>query len=250
MRPLYRVGSAFQIHPKTIVYVKLNLCNNSTSVIEQAEVTMKFLISVWSLLFYFSAVPAFADYQVSYQELEKFQLVEFSGELMLAIAHPQIDSVLAQIHGQKNLVLKVGLSHGGVVGRFEWFIQALKDRCYSQKGSHCDFTTVFTARCASACTRFPLLSDHSVSFPKARFGFHRTWFLSPNLPIQSKSDLAESYVRHGGSPEWFEANREKLSRSQENFYWMSKKDEMESGLIDQQLKSWPEFMDSYPSTIL
>lgn len=213
------------------------------------EASMTIVIRIWSILFCLSALPAFANYKVAYQEQEKFQLVEFSGDLLFALSRPQIDLVLSQIHGQKDMVLKVGLSHGGVVSRFEWFIQALKDRCYLEKGSACRLTTVFTARCASACTRFPLLSDHAVSLPSARFGFHRAWVLSSNLPIQSKAGLAESYIRQGGDRSWFEANSEKLSRSQDNFYWMTKKEELLSGIIDQQVKTWAEFVDIYPATL-
>ncbi|MBC7397405.1 MAG: hypothetical protein H7333_08175, partial [Bdellovibrionales bacterium] len=78
-----------------------------------------------------------------------------------------------------------------------------------------------------------------------RFLFHRTWILSSKLTLQSKADLAQHYVRQGGSAEWFEANQEKLSRNDNSFYKMTKQEELESGLIDRQMASWAQFVLEY-----
>ena len=197
------------------------------------------------LFFLLGSAQAQANYRVSYHEEEKFQLIEFSGEIFAALIHPDLDQVLAQIHGTKDLVLKVGASQGGVIPRFIWFIEKIKEKCAEKKGSACFLTTVFTHSCASACTLFPLYSDHTVSLPSGRLGFHRTWILSRGLTLQSESRLANVYAQGRGDAQWFSANAERLSSNQVSCYWMTKREEQLSGLIDEEAKNWPAFKSSY-----
>ena len=194
-----------------------------------------------------SGSSAHASSTVTYRELDDFQLIEFSGELLPLDSQQPLRQVLKQINGKKDLVLKVGESMGGAVYFFHQFIKDIKNQCTRLRGTECSLISVFTAPCGSACTILPLLSDYAIALPEATFGFHRARLAFPRIIIQTKKGLARYYAREGGNRSWFMSHAKVLCQDQTHGYWISKQDEIASGLIDEEMPSFEEFQTRYKS---
>ena len=109
---------------------------------------------ILSIALLFVSTSAFASYEISYSEQPKFQLIEFSGEIMPQVGYAQLNSVIQQITGKKDIVLLVGESMGGYTHRFKKFFKQMRDRCSSQRGSKCKVTSVFLGQCGSSLYLF------------------------------------------------------------------------------------------------
>ena len=185
---------------------------------------------------------AVAGYSVNYRNMPNYQLITFEGEIPVGVRFARLRKIIKRIHGRTDLVLKVGESGGGYTAKFKDFIRDIKKQCARRRGRSCHLTAIFTDYCASACTYWPLMADYSVATPGARFGFHRTWMFTSKFTIQSKRGLVNEYIRLGGDPIWFRENLTRINSKQEGCYWMSNSEEIASGLIDEHVSSYHQYI--------
>jgi hypothetical protein len=179
---------------------------------------------------------------------EDFQLITFSGTILPTNSSNTLNKIIKKVSGEKDIVLRVGISAGGVRSRFKSVIKKIKKKCTNERGSECFITAVFVNYCGSSCTFLALWADYSIALPYSKFGFHRLWLISPNIPIESKKKNAEYYIKQGGNSSWFLENQEKISINQTIGYHFTKQEEIDSGLIDLQLNSYDEFLKLYRSS--
>jgi len=196
------------------------------------------------LTFLFVPNNSDAKYKIEYSEKRHFQLVKFSGEFGPLSPLVALRKVAKKINGKKDILLLVGKSLGGVVWKFRYMIKILRQKCEISRGKRCVLTTIFTNKCGSACTFLPLYSDYSVSTPEAKFGYHTEWVINSRITIRSENEEARYYVNQGGG-QWFLTNSYIFSENQRYGFYISKDEELESGLIDEHISSFREFSIQY-----
>ncbi len=187
-----------------------------------------------------------AGYHFDYSDEDpRFQLIEFRGTLFFHQDRTPLKQLLNQIHGEKDILLKVEKNMGGYRPHYVKLIKTIRNTCISRGRKKCTITSVFSSECFSACTLIPLLSDRSISLSNASFGFHRLWIISPGFVIQSKNSFVRYYVSKGADQKWFEHNQERLTSKQFEGYFISKEDEIHSGLIDEQYETFDDFLINF-----
>jgi hypothetical protein len=97
-------------------------------------------------------------------------------------------------------------------------------------------------RCASACVRLPLLSDHAISLPTSAFLVHRRFIIHPSIKIKTAKGMTDSYIEMGGDKQWFEENGLRIFGKKDDYgiYEFTRKEEIDSGLIDAHANSLDE----------
>lgn len=163
---------------------------------------MKFLI----FLIVFSSSITFAktNYSIELKKFEKHQEVHFSGEIKTPFENKTaIKKVLKNLERNKNILVYIDKSWGGVVASFKKIIKGIKNKC---NGDSCVITTYIEKHCGSACIDLLMAGDNRLMAHNAKLGFHRTWVIHPTIPISSARIMANQYKKMGANPDWIDAN--------------------------------------------
>jgi hypothetical protein len=205
---------------------------------------MKF-IAFFILFLSLNANAMKLKYKLTYSKQQDFQLLEFSGEIPVLKNSKQLKSVLDQIDGSADILLKVGLSMGGHTAGFRAMMKKIRNKCDKSRGSKCKIVAVFTSHCGSSCTYLPLLADYAVSLPHVMYGFHKRWAIIPSFTIQSTEAYLNEYIELGANRDWFLSHEEELISKQVEAYWINTQVAMDAGIIDEQIFSYKSFVRNY-----
>lgn len=208
------------------------------------------ILTFFLTLIFFSNVEAkLKNYTIEITNFENHQEVMFSGDIKTPWEpKKEIKDVLNRLESNKDILVYIDKSWGGVIASFKKIIKGLKSKC---SGSDCTITTYVEEYCGSACIDLLMAGDKRMMAHNAKLGFHRAWMIHPSIPIKSKKKMAKEYIDMGVEPNWMNANLDLFLVSKKTAFgvsanWLFWSDAHEANFIT----DWsPEnFLEAYRSS--
>lgn len=180
--------------------------------------------SVLSLIFFLSlnfASYAKQNYSIEYKVFPNHQEIHFSGEMKTPWeSKKELNAVLDKLEKNKNTLVYITKSWGGVIATYKKMIKKLKEAC---DGNQCLITTYVKEYCGSACVDLLMAGDIRMMRHNAKLGFHRAWVIHPSIPIKSKKKMGNEYKAMGANPEWIDNNLDIFEVSKKTAFGVSAK---------------------------